>query len=380
MRLTELMCCTIALIASTTAALAIDAGDRCEAKKNTIAGKYAQCRQNAVAKAIKKPPATPATPGPTPTPNYTKCDAKFADKWMKAETSGGGMCPTTVDIASMQARITAHADAVADCLAGGTCPLFTCGNGTIDADEDCDQADLNGKTCVTEGFVGGCLTCGAGCAFDTSGCWNDRFVDNADGTITDNETGLMWEKKTELDGAGNLANPHDADNGYRCAGNCSIGGSPCQPTAPAAALCTAKSDHVSDCHECTGGEGSCNSTNTIWALAAELNNTNFAGHADWRVPTLAELTSLIDYADATAPVVDVKFHGASCGAGCMNIMNAACSCTQTAGPIGTSGPYWSASTQAADQSNEWMVNFGIGSVNWYNRTNDFYTRAVRSGP
>jgi hypothetical protein len=258
MRLTVLVCCTIALIASTTAALAIDAGDRCEAKKNTIAGKYAQCRQNAVAKAIKKPPATP---GATPTPNYTKCDAKFADKWMKAESSGGGMCPTTVDMASMQARITAHADAVADCLTGGTCPLFTCGNGSIDADEDCDQANLNGKTCVTEGFVGGSLTCGAGCAFDTSGCWNDRFVDNADGTITDNETGLMWEKKTELNSIGNAANPHDADNGYRHRPTRKLRGLPANRRCRSA-LCWQSEVHREVRASAPGLEGSCNPNNT----------------------------------------------------------------------------------------------------------------------
>ncbi len=31
---------------------------------------------------------------------------------------------------------------------------------------------------------------------DTSGCSASRFVDNGDGTVSDLQTGLMWEKKT----------------------------------------------------------------------------------------------------------------------------------------------------------------------------------------
>src|SRR2546429_7397381 len=42
-----------------------------------------------------------------------------------------------------------------------------------------------------------------------------RFVDNGDGTVTDNQTGLQWEQKTTTVGSGvNLADPHDVDNSY----------------------------------------------------------------------------------------------------------------------------------------------------------------------
>src|SRR5712692_6064603 len=48
-----------------------------------------------------------------------------------------------------------------------------------------------------------------------------RFVDNSDGTITDNQTGLMWEKKTGTLGNATLCldptdcpNPHDVNNAY----------------------------------------------------------------------------------------------------------------------------------------------------------------------
>ena len=50
------------------------------------------------------------------------------------------------------------------CVAG-------CGNGQIDAGEDCDGADLlNGATCQSRGFPGGQIACDASCHLDTSGC------------------------------------------------------------------------------------------------------------------------------------------------------------------------------------------------------------------
>jgi hypothetical protein len=46
-----------------------------------------------------------------------------------------------------------------------------CGDGTVDAGEDCETGDLGGATCASVGFSnGGVLACGPDCAFDTSGC------------------------------------------------------------------------------------------------------------------------------------------------------------------------------------------------------------------
>jgi len=46
-----------------------------------------------------------------------------------------------------------------------------CGNGIADPGEVCDGADLQGQTCVTQGFAGGTLACSADChSFDYSGC------------------------------------------------------------------------------------------------------------------------------------------------------------------------------------------------------------------
>ena len=49
-------------------------------------------------------------------------------------------------------------------------PPVDCGNGIVESGEQCDGENLNGQTCVTQGFDGGKLTCSAECTFDTSGC------------------------------------------------------------------------------------------------------------------------------------------------------------------------------------------------------------------
>ncbi|MBL8972837.1 MAG: hypothetical protein JNK56_19780 [Myxococcales bacterium] len=46
-----------------------------------------------------------------------------------------------------------------------------CGNGVIEGDEVCDAAELGGATCESLGLVGGALSCAATCgALDTTGC------------------------------------------------------------------------------------------------------------------------------------------------------------------------------------------------------------------
>jgi len=62
-----------------------------------------------------------------------------------------------------------------------------CGNGVIEADEPCDGAQLQGKTCPSEGFVGGTLSCKKDCTLDTSACYKcgDNLInpgEECDGT------------------------------------------------------------------------------------------------------------------------------------------------------------------------------------------------------
>ena len=73
----------------------------------------------------------------------------------------------------------------------GTCQkgvcLPACGDGRISADEECDGADLDGRSCqsLDQGFRGGTLGCTADCRFETSACGPDRC---GDGVINGDET------------------------------------------------------------------------------------------------------------------------------------------------------------------------------------------------
>lgn len=87
------------------------------------------------------------------------------------------------------------------------------------------------------------------------------YTDNGDGTITDNATGLMWEKL--CDGVGCPA-VNDKDNLYTW------------PDAFAVKI-------------------------------ADLNTANFAGHNDWRLPNINELQTLADYG-RFSPAIDPAFN------------------------------------------------------------------------
>lgn len=61
----------------------------------------------------------------------------------------------------------------ADCTFDvSACRDFSCGDGMAEGTEDCDGADLLGSTCADQGFAAGTLACSSTCAYDTSGCRN----------------------------------------------------------------------------------------------------------------------------------------------------------------------------------------------------------------
>jgi hypothetical protein len=53
---------------------------------------------------------------------------------------------------------------------GGSGAGPSCGDGVVDANEECDGLALGSGTCLTLGFVGGELACASDCSYDTSGC------------------------------------------------------------------------------------------------------------------------------------------------------------------------------------------------------------------
>jgi hypothetical protein len=145
------------------------------------------------------------------------------------------------------------------------------------------------------------------------------YVDNGDGTITDAKTGLMWEKQSKGDGS-----VHDTDNLYTWD--------------------SAFSAHV-----------------------GTLNTTSFAGHADWRVPNVRELASIVNYENFN-PAVSPAFHN-NCTPPCTVLT---CSCT-------VANNDWTSTSVAHDPQRAWVVYFADGGVNQNFTTNAYSVRAVRGG-
>jgi len=51
-----------------------------------------------------------------------------------------------------------------------TVKISICGNEVKEGGEDCDHADLNNQTCISQGYLGGILSCDYSCSFDFDKC------------------------------------------------------------------------------------------------------------------------------------------------------------------------------------------------------------------
>jgi hypothetical protein len=204
-----------------------------------------------------------------------------------------------------------------------------------------------------------------------------RFIDNGNGTVTDNSTGLQWEKK---DGAseGPAGNLHDVDNPYTWAGRCT-NGDLCQPNQAASDTCFAQAeDGTLGCALCAAGAADCDVNpegflgviTTVWDWINRVNAENFAGHSDWRLPSEAgqnqcstcdprELDGirLEPFPCLRLPCIDPIF-----------------------GPTASS-LYWSATSSATSPPFAWFVDFSIPSFfeNAVHKNSGVHVRAVRGG-
>ena len=88
-----------------------------------------------------------------------------------------------------------------------------------------------------------------------------------------------------------------------------------------------------------------------WDYCAALDLDN---HDDWRLPTIIELQSIVDYGSATVPTID-----------------------QVAFTNTNSSFYWSASSRASSSSSAWFVFFNNGVVLSDVKTNNYFVRCVR---
>jgi YD repeat-containing protein len=147
--------------------------------------------------------------------------------------------------------------------------------------------------------------------------------------VKDNVTGLMWEVKTDDNGL------HDKDNTYSWYNpdNSNNGGD-------------AGYQNYGSC------VGSSCDTN---AFVKAVNTAGWCGYKDWRLPSRAELHSIVDYSRYNSSI-DTNYF-----------------------PNTQSNWYWSASPVAYYSYYAWFVYFHYGFVLWGDKNSDGFVRLVRAG-
>jgi hypothetical protein len=93
------------------------------------------------------------------------------------------------------------------------------------------------------------------------------------------------------------------------------------------------------------------------AFIKALNDANFGGFSDWRIPTIKELTSLVK---SSIPYPGLTIDTASF-------------------PNTASSGYWSSTTYAADTHYAWRVHFYFGFIYSGSKSDSYHVRAVRAG-
>ncbi|MEA2013790.1 MAG: DUF1566 domain-containing protein [Thermodesulfobacteriota bacterium] len=143
--------------------------------------------------------------------------------------------------------------------------------------------------------------------------------------VRNNVTGLIWEVKTD-DGS-----IHDKDNEYTWYDS---------------------NPGTNGGNAGTPGDG----TDTEDFIDA-LNAENFGGFSDWRLPSIKELSSLVNS--------DIAYPGPTINTAWF--------------PRTVSSNYWSSTTYASGASYAWRVAFNYGYVYYHGKSSSYYVRAVRAG-
>ncbi|MDO9111584.1 MAG: DUF1566 domain-containing protein [Desulfatirhabdiaceae bacterium] len=147
--------------------------------------------------------------------------------------------------------------------------------------------------------------------------------------VKDNVTGLIWEVKTNKNGVKNYSDPHDADNTY--------------------------SWYDRNPGSSGGYAGTPEKGKDTEAFINALNAAQFGGYSDWRLPTLQELNSIVNY--------DISSPGPTINA--------------TYFPNTQSSFYWTSTPSPGYDYRAWVVGFDDGYGHNYGKYGQYYVRAVR---
>jgi hypothetical protein len=184
----------------------------------------------------------------------------------------------------------------------------------------------------------------------------------------------MWEKKDTAPGSGvDAGNPHDVDNRYSWAGQCTLNTSVyCQPDAAAALTCATQTGGAFGCVECGGGEGTCDvdpfAITTVWDWVNQLNAASYAGHTDWRLATSAGCCGdPTGEAAEIESIIDLGAPGCGVSSPCIDPIFGPTAALHT----------WSAST--TNPGNAWYVIPFTGAVGDIDMLFALWVRAVRPG-
>lgn len=106
----------------------------------------------------------------------------------------------------------------------------------------------------------------------------------------------------------------------------------------------------------TAGDGMANWQHSL-DYVAKLNAENYLNHNDWRLPTIQELSTLVD----------------------SNVSSPGPTIHTSSFPGTEASSYWSSATFVNNIYYAWYVFFQSGAVSFGNKTNVGYVRAVRAG-
>jgi len=157
-----------------------------------------------------------------------------------------------------------------------------------------------------------------------------RFVDNGDGTICDNQTGLMWEKKlAETDSA--CTDTDQANRDVHCVNNV-----------------YSWTDEADEDNRNPDGTAFMDFLATLnQEVTDDSYSTCFAGYCDWRLPRLVELRSIL--LESIPSAIQVPCSTSSC-------------IDPIFGPLADPPIYWSSTSNADNPDLAWVVHFSDGRL------------------